>query len=245
MTQLTPAEPGRRPTATCRICAHPVDRRAACPRCEHRIRGWLGEIPPQLTLLRASLELDTRPTAGRGGASRAHSPLPVRGDVLALLGPAAPGPVRDTRRDQTGPAPVHAVLHAWADQLAEDLGHDLPPMNSRADYAGYLARHLSHALTRDWIAPMHTELQDLVHRIRSITRTEPRRRPKVAPCPNCAAFALFETDWQTYIDCEACSLLLTHGEYADHAATALPPLYQLGVLLAAHQLTHGQEDAAA
>lgn len=232
---------------TCRICAHPAahtDTRRACQRCEHRIRRWLGEIPQQLTLLRASLELDTRPAAGPGGAGRAHSPLPVRSDVLVLLGPAAPGPVRDTKGDQSGPTPVHAVLHAWADQLAENLGHDLPPINANADYAGYLARHLHHALTRDWIAHLHAELQDLVHRIRSITRTEPRRRPKTAPCPSCAAFALFETDWQDYVDCEACGQLLTHREYADHAARTIPPLYRLGVLIAAHQLTEGQDAVA-
>ncbi|MBB4987477.1 hypothetical protein [Streptomyces nymphaeiformis] len=223
--------------STCLICTHPAEQpRTACTRCEHRIRGWLGEIPRQLVLLAASLELGSRPAQGYGGAGRAHAPLPVRGDVLTLLGPAAPGPVRDTAGDQGGPQPVHAVLHAWADQLADDLGHVLPPINPRAPYAAYLARHLGHITRTGWVALMHGELADLVRRIRAVTSTEPRRRPADAPCPACQAFGLGRTDWETYLDCEACGLLLTEAEYADHHAAVMPPLARtaLGLLLAEH-----------
>ncbi|MFE2556655.1 hypothetical protein ACFXGT_11555 [Streptomyces sp. NPDC059352] len=224
--------------STCLICAHTaVQPRTACARCEHRVRGWLGELPRQVVLLTASLELGTRPAQGFGGAGRAHSPLPVRGDVLNLLGPAAPGVVRDTAGDQGGPQPVHAVLHAWADQLAEDLGHMLPPINPSAPYADYLARHLGHAVRSSWIALMHAELADLVRRIRAVTSTEPRRRPLDAPCPSCSAFALGHVDWQTYAACEACGLLLTPAEYETHRAAVMPPLARLGVLLAAQHLT--------
>ncbi|MFE9737322.1 hypothetical protein [Streptomyces sp. NPDC006477] len=220
----------------CLICTHPAEQsRTACTRCEHRVRGWLGEIPRQLVLLAASLELGTRPAQGFGGAGRAHSPLPVRGDVLTLLGPAAPGPVRDTTGDQSGPQPVHAVLHAWADQLAEDLGHMLPPINPSAPYADYLARHLGHVVRSSWVALFHTELDDLVHRIRSVTSTEPRRRPLDAPCPACQAFALGRVDWETYAACEACGLLLTPDEYETHRAAVMPPLARIGVLIAATQ----------
>ncbi|WP_435969325.1 hypothetical protein [Streptomyces sp. Qhu_M48] len=220
----------------CLICTHDAGpSRTACVRCEHRIRGWLGELPRQHVLLVASLELGTRPAQGFGGTGRAHSPLPVRGDVLTLLGPAAPGPVHDTLGDQGGPQPIHAVLHAWADQLAEDLGHLLPPINPRAPYADYLARHLGHAVRASWIAHMHTELADLIRRIRTVTSTEPRRRALDAPCPHCQAFALGHLDWDTHIDCEACGRLLTPDEYETHRAVVMPPLARIGVLMAAAQ----------
>ncbi|MFI9005087.1 hypothetical protein [Streptomyces sp. NPDC053541] len=220
----------------CLICTHPAQQpRTACVRCGDRLRGWLAEIPRQLVLLAASLELGSRPAQGYGGAGRAHSPLPVRGDVLNLLGPAAAGTVRDTARDQTGPAPVHATLHAWADQLAEDLGHRLAPINPRAPYADYLARHLDHIVRSPWVALLHAELADVVRRIRAITSTEPRRRAMDAPCPSCTAFALGHTDWQTYVDCEACGLLLTPAEYAEHRVRVMPALVEIGILMVAAQ----------
>ncbi|MFE6816030.1 hypothetical protein [Streptomyces sp. NPDC057677] len=218
----------------CLICTHTAETpRTACARCEHRIRGWLAEIPRQLVLLTATLELGTRPAQGYGGAGRAHSPLPVRADVLNLLGPAAPGPVRDTAGDQSDRQPVHAVLHAWADQLADDLGHLLAPINPRAPYADYLARHLDHAVRSSWVALMHAELDDLVRRIRTVTTTEPRRDTLQAPCPSCSAFALGRTDWESYIDCAACGCLLTVDEYDAHRALVMPPLARIGVLIAA------------
>ncbi|MER8042725.1 hypothetical protein [Streptomyces sp. NPDC094032] len=224
--------------STCLICTHSADQpRTACARCGDRLRGWLAEIPRQVVLLRASLELGVRPAQGYGGAGRAHAPLPVRADVLTLLGPAAPGPVRDTAGDQDGPAPVHAILHAWADQLADDLGHNLPPINPRAPYAAYLARHLDHVLRASWVALLHAELADVVRRIRAITSTEPRRRHLDAPCPSCACFGLGLTDWQRYVDCSACGRLLTPEEYAEHRAAVMPGLARIGILLAAAQHT--------
>ncbi|MFJ4907705.1 hypothetical protein ACIQCR_24680 [Streptomyces sp. NPDC093249] len=219
--------------ALCLICTHTTERaRTACARCEHRLRGWLGEIPRHVVLLTALLEPGARTAQGYGGTGRAHSPLPVRGDVLSLLGPAAPGPVRDssTAPDQTGPAPVHAVLHAWADQLAEDFGHGLPPINPRAPYADYLVRHLNHIVRTSWVALMDAELADLVRRIRAITSTEPRRRPMPAPCP-CGAFGLGRLDWAEHIDCEVCGRLLTPAEYADHHAAVMPGLARTALRL--------------
>ncbi|MGW4852206.1 hypothetical protein ACWEPZ_13375 [Streptomyces sp. NPDC004288] len=220
----------------CLICTHPAEPpRTACASCEHRIRGWLGELPRQVVLLTASLELGTRPAQGFGGAGRAHAPLPVRGDVLTLLGPAAPGPVRDTAGDQGGPQPIHAVLHAWADQLADDLGHMLPRITPSTRYADYLARHLGHIVRSGWVALIHAELADLIRRVRAITSTEPRRRAMDAPCPSCNAFGLGHLDWATYIDCEACGLLLTPDEYLAHHTAVMGGLARaaLGILHAA------------
>lgn len=208
--------------------------RTACDRCEHRIRGWLREIPHQLPLLEASLARDGGPAQG-SSAGRAHAPLPLRADVLNLLGPAAPGPVRDHRGDQSGSAPILALLYAWAEQIAAARRQDLQPFRPRDDYTRYIAAHLNYACTQGWITDLHTELGAVVHAARAITRTEPRRRPKDAPCPSCSAFALIEEDWQPYIECGTCGLLLSHDEYMAHHRAVMPPLYRTALRLTLHQ----------
>ncbi|MEW2631807.1 hypothetical protein AB0903_09140 [Streptomyces sp. NPDC048389] len=220
---------------TCRRSLHPDEtHRTACVRCENRLRAWLREIPLQRPLLEASLHIGAAPATGRlGGTGRAHAPLPLREDVLTLLGPAAPGTVHDPHHDQTGPTPIHAVLYAWADRLADQLGHALPALRPGDDYSYYVLANLRHVVTRAWVTDMYAELRDLIHRIRAVTRTEPQRRVQEAPCPSCRAFALFEEDWQTYLDCEACGLLLTPAEYRAHHAAVMPTLYRIGVLMAA------------
>ncbi|MFE9296576.1 hypothetical protein [Streptomyces niveus] len=228
-------------SSACAICrrAHRDQgdaHRTACDRCEHRIRGWLREIPRQLPLLEASLALDGGPAQGRS-AGRAHSPLPLRGDVLNLLGPAAPGTVTDHHGDQSGTLPVLAQVYAWASTIADARGRDLPPFRPGADYTRYIAANLPYTCTRPWIVDLFTEIGEVVHTARAITRTEPRRRPKDAPCPSCSAFALIEEDWQPYVECATCGLLLTHDEYAAHHQTVMPPLYRTALRLAVHQAT--------
>ncbi|WP_381797265.1 hypothetical protein [Streptomyces niveus] len=231
-------------SSLCAICrrAHRDQgdaHRTACDRCEHRIRGWLREIPRQLPLLEASLVLDGGPAQGRS-AGRAHAPLPVRADVLNMLGPAAPGPVRDHRGDQSGTLPILALVYAWAEQIAAERARDIPPFRPRADYTRYIAAHLPYACTRPWITDLHTELGDVVHAARAITRTEPRRRPQDAPCPGCSAFALIAEDWQQFIECTTCGLLLSHDEYAAHHQAVMPPLYRTALRLVVHHATQTQ-----
>jgi hypothetical protein len=163
--------------------------------------------------------------------------MPLREDVLTLLGPAAPGPVHDPHHDQTGPVPLPACLHTWAAFLADERATALPGPLRPSEHINYLAAHLTWACTHHWIAEMHTELHDLIRRVRAITHTQPRRRPLDAPCPGCAAFALTEEDWQPWIDCGLCGRLLTPDEYAEHAAEVLPALYRtaLTIIVAAHK----------
>lgn len=220
---------------TCGRPLHPDEsHRTACGRCEHRIRAWLRELTYQLPLLQASLQHDRTPTQGSIHGGRAHSPMPVRLDVLNLLGPAAPGTVRDHPNDQAGPTPLPAVVRSWAQLLADDLGKPLPRLHPVRGYTSYLAAHLPYALTQDWIADFHQELGDLLGRIRAITHTEPQRHRQDAPCPSCQAFRLVEEDWQPYIECTGCGLLLTPAEYTDHAKRVMPGLYRTALRIAAH-----------
>jgi hypothetical protein len=234
---------------TCRRFLRPDEaRRTVCRRCEHRMRGWLREIDLQRPLLEASLLLSSAPTEGHS-AGRAHSPLPVRPDVISLLATGAAGTVPDPHGDQVGSLPIDTLLQTWAQALAEHVrlradapepeSHEatgpraVPALRPGRTWSTWLTAYLPWALGSPWITAFHSELADLISHIRAITCSEPRRRAQKAPCPSCRAFALFEEDWQTYIDCEACGLLLTPAEYRAHHDTVMPALYRIGVLMTA------------
>jgi len=225
---------------TIRTCGRPLRpdeaHRTACSRCEHRIRAWLRELPHQLTLLQASLQPDRGHTQGALHDGRAHAPLPVRGNVLSLLGPGAAGAVADPYGDQTGPLPIDRLLRNWAETTAEHVGLcPAPGLRPGRTWTAWLTAYLPWALTAPWAGDFHDELAELLGSVRAITCTEPRRRPKDAPCPSCGAFGLTEEDWQPYIDCTVCELLLTPAEYADHARRVMPALYRTALLIAAQQ----------
>lgn len=233
----------------CLICHRdPSAVRTVCPACETTLRALLREVDAQRPLLAASLYLGAAPTGGRvTGGGRAHSPLPLRGDVLTLLAAGTLEAVTGPRDDQAGGVPLDTLLAGWAAAVTTDLlGHALVPFRRRGTtWSTWLTAYMPHVVTASWAAEFHAELTSLVRQIRSITHTEPRRHAQTAPCPHCDTFALFETDWQPYVECDACGLLLTPEQYADHAARVLPPLMRLGILLTAAQHTHDQEGAAA
>lgn len=212
-----------------------------CDRCQHRIRGWLRELGLQRILLQAMLTPgSTGPAQGSIHGGRAHSPLPVRGDILTLLGPGADStltdPYGDARGDQDAGASLDAVLHGWARATAERVNlHAEPWLRPGRTWSAWLTAYLPWALPAPWIGDLHDELDDLVRQARSLTHTEPRRRPKDAPCPSCRAFGLIEEDWQPYIECTVCETLLTPAEYAQHAQRVMPALYRTALLLAAQQ----------
>ncbi len=215
-----------------------------CSRCEHRMRGWLRELPHQYTLLVASLHRERQgPATTVRSSGRAHAPAPAREDVLNLLGAGAPGTVRDTQDDQTGPAPMHEVLHAWADQLADNRDEALLPARPGKLHTGYLTAHLPYAMRQPWYPFMHAEIGILIQQVRDITRTRPRRYALPAPCPrpDCVAFQLVREDWQLHIHCEACGLQLTEEDYTAHESAVMPPLYRTAVLLVARAVRAGED----
>ncbi|MFE6853453.1 hypothetical protein ACFVDH_22015 [Streptomyces sp. NPDC057674] len=230
----------------CLICHRTPDpARTACQPCEATLRALLLEVDAQRPLLAASLYLGAAPAGGRvTGGGRAHSPLPVRGHVLTLLAAGTLDAVTGPRADQSGDVPLDTLLAGWAAAVANDLvGPGAVPFRRRGmTWATWLAAYMPHVVTASWVGAFHTELDDLVRRIRAVTTTEPRRNAMQAPCPSCMAFALGRTDWQTYIDCEACGTLLTPAEYDAHRATVMPPLARIGVLIAAH--THLTREAS-
>lgn len=210
--------------------------RTACWRCEQQLLGWLRELTLQLPLLQASLLRGDSPSEGRvGGATVGRSPL--RDDVLNLLGTAAgsTATVHDPYGDQAGPVSIAAVLYGWATVIAQAYGCSAPALRPGGTWSAWLTAYLPSQMTEAWVPDMHAELQQLLATVRGVTRTEPRRRLRSAPC-SCGAFGLVVADWQLYTECEACGHLYTETEYAEHRAAVMPRLHALAILMTARAL---------
>ncbi|MFI7236130.1 hypothetical protein [Streptomyces cyaneofuscatus] len=233
---------------TCEACRGqaPADH-YLCQACQHSILAWLYEIPHQVRLLRDMLEPTTGP-AQRGGTGRAHAPLPVRLDVLDLLGPGHAHVLEDPHGDQTGGVPVSAFLTGWAHYIASDVPtayrdahrtvHVLQVSNATAHprsgtglpaWCTWHARYLPYTATRPYGTRFHHELEGLLHRLRRLTHTTPRTRTLQAPCPQCQGFWLIEREDELLISCAACPVRLTPEAYTAHRAQVMPALAALAL----------------
>ncbi|MEU9654417.1 hypothetical protein AB0E00_36750 [Streptomyces sp. NPDC048110] len=225
----------------CAICPRTApDGTRACEACADELRAWLAELPGQARLLEQFVTPSAGPARGRlGGTGRAHAPAPVDFRVLVLLAPGRYDPAPGT--DDDGTAPIAAVLAAWAGHIAYrypaaardpyGVAHTQPcdeawPAAGRTitGWCAWLTAYLPYTLTLDAVADYHRAVGDLVHRVRSLTHTTPRRRPMAAPCPSCEAFALVRTDGHWNIVCRACGHTLAPDAYDQHAARFLASL---------------------
>ncbi|WP_406420877.1 hypothetical protein [Streptomyces sp. NBC_00842] len=237
---------------TCAIChQHAPADCYLCDGCAYRMHTWLRELPRHLPLLQDSLQPDTGP-ARRGSSGRAHSPLPVRADVLDILGPGHVVPLEDPHGDQSAGVPISALLVGWARYIATEhqavwydqhgtqrieLCDGAVPRSGTgiAAWCSWLTAYLPYAVTRPWAADLYEQLEDLLRRVRGITRTAPRRHVMDAPCPGCSAFALVSVDDEWHISCEVCAVRLTPDEYAEHRARVMPALAAIALQIAAAQ----------
>ncbi|MGW4733868.1 hypothetical protein ACWEQC_32680 [Streptomyces shenzhenensis] len=217
---------------------------AACPRTapdgQHlcqlhagELRGWLAELPYQARLLQEEfLAPAGRPAQGRlGGTGSATAPIPVDLRALVLLGPGRYDP---DGPDDDGQAPITAVLGAWAGHIAyhypattrdpHGTAHAQPceqawPRHGET-ITGWCAWHLAYlpfALTLPLAPDLHRAISNLIHRLRTLTHTTPRRQTMAAPCPECDVFALVRIDGQD-ITCTDCGHTLDLDAYDRHAA---------------------------
>ncbi|MEU0001963.1 hypothetical protein ABZ069_34150 [Streptomyces microflavus] len=219
--------------------------RTGCEACEYRLHTWLRELPRHLPLLQDMLRPDTGP-AQRGAAGRAIAPLPVRLDVLDLLGPGQPVLLADPHGDQTGGVPMTPLLYGWARYLTADA--DVPV--ARRDAHGtihtsrcegpwlrggadvprlcrWLDAYLPYAATRPWWDDFYEQMEQLLDRVQRLTHTRPLTRAMDAPCPRCAGWSLVEKEDELGISCTLCAARLTPDEYAAHRAQVMPALAAL------------------
>ncbi|MGI5443807.1 hypothetical protein ACQEV4_42645 [Streptomyces shenzhenensis] len=223
----------------CGICPRTApDGQHLCLVHAGELRGWLAELPYQARLLREEFLAPVgRPAQGRlGGTGRAEAPLPVDLRVLVLLAPGRYDPLPGS--DDDGQPPITAVLGAWAGHIAYHYpaaGRD-PHGTARTQpceqarprrgetvtgWCEWLHGYLPFALTLPLAAGLHEAIGDLIHRVRALTHTTPRKHPLTAPCPKCDTFALARTDAQWDITCGECGHTLEPEAYKQHVAAVL------------------------
>lgn len=240
-------------TTRCAVCHGLLPNQSehlACEACAYRLRSMLVEVPKHVPLLAALLEPGSSGPPSRGSVGRAHSPMPVRLDVMDLLGPGHAIALPDPHGDQTGGVPILPLLHGWARYIADQhpavtrdrhgtvhIGPcDAPHSSHGTDvtaWSRWLIAYLPYALTQPWIGDMYRQMEDLVWRLRGKTDRRPRKVARSAPCPSCDAFALVSVEGEPHITCEACAASLTSAEYRAHSQAVLPALTALAVRLAA------------
>lgn len=251
-------------SARCDVChsllPDPTDL-YACEACGYKLRAMLRELPRHVPLLEALL----RPGSGlpgRGGTGRAHSPLPVRLDLLDLLGPGHVVVLEDPHGDQSDGVPITPLLYGWARYIAgyhPSVGRDQHgtvhvrpcdgpysrPGGTVAGLCAWLIAYLPYAVTQPWAADMYRQLEELLQRVRTKSGARPGRTPKDAPCPDCDTWSLVAVDGEWGVHCEACACTLTPDEYDLHRAAVMPALASLALQIAAHQETARRKAAEA
>jgi hypothetical protein len=240
----------------CTICHYRLPEGAevyACEACAYRLRAMLLELPRHMPLL-AELLRPGSGLPGRGGGGRAHSPMPVRLDVMDLLGPGHVVVLADPHGDQSAGVPITPLLYGWARYIAASVPsvtrdrHDTVriqpcdgPWSRRgsdvAAWCHWLIAYLPYAVTQSWISDMYQQIEDLIWRVRGKTDRRPRRTKRSAPCPECSWFELVSIEGEPHIVCEACGHRLTAEEYREHSEAVLPALTVLAVRI------HGQAAA--
>jgi hypothetical protein len=233
---------------TCSICPRalpPAFTDAfACVACLHRMRYVLAELQHELPLLQAALVPGgTGPRIGSRFGGRAHSPMPLNGQALDLLGPGLAEQLPDPYDEQVAGVPVLPLLRSLADRLAADFparhirygteyvqpyGGATAAANRGgagiAAWCRWLTTYLPYAMHLYWVAELHQALEDVLVRVRAVTRTQPSTHPRHAPCPDCGACAMSRTDGRWEITCEACGCQMEPDAYDAHAAAVLPGL---------------------
>lgn len=245
--------PGLTVTARCAVCHGQLPELTeayACEACAYRLRGMLKELPRHLPVLEELLHPGSS-LGGRSGVGRAHSPMPVRLDIMDLLGPGHVVVLADPHGEQTGGIPITPLLYGWARYIAYSYpaatrdrhgtvriepcsgpysrrGSDAP------SWCAWLITYLPYAVMQPWVQDMYRQLEDLVHRVRAKTDRRPGRTSRSAPCPECTCFSLVSTEGEPLIMCETCGHHLSPEQYKAHAAAVLPALTALAVRI------HGQ-----
>lgn len=238
----------------CALCSRPLvpDTKAhACPACVKDTRLLLAAIRAEVPELQECLALGAAPAGGRS-AGRAHAPLPVRLDALNLLGPGTATPWTDTVGDQVAGIPLSSVLRWWANHIAftqvaawrhKGTQYSGPCWGAithgrdAAAWCRWLDAYLWIAVDDPMIWQLHGDLTEALAAVREITRSQPQRHSRLAPCPACDAIAMVAVDGKWEIKCEVCGHRMDPDEYDAHAAAVLPKLTTTALWIAAVEHT--------
>ncbi len=166
----------------CAVCGRETDLPMTCRPCRNRVRGFLLALPE----LVAQTWMARHP-AQRGGESdrvqtSKSAPIPLRLDVLNLLGPSAEAVL--SGEDQEGPVPIVGVLSTWADLVAEQT-RKKPVSRTASTLTQFLLSHVEWACRQEWVTDFAEELEGLTKTLRRVSGIEPVRMLLPVTCPTC------------------------------------------------------------
>ena len=174
---------------SCPCCGQPEPYGRICYGCRGSVRADLADLPALYARLRRSLlPASTGPSQPLTGTR--EMPLPVRVDVLDLIGRAAPGDgVVDLHGDQWGLVPIIAVLSAWEREVRSHFRYTRAVFAGSVEQSiGTVARFLSAHVDR--ICDDHPAGSDFIAEIAGVHYTcrrvlgETERGLKLGPCPS-------------------------------------------------------------
>ncbi|PPS71985.1 MULTISPECIES: hypothetical protein [Streptomyces] len=166
----------------CCICGKETDLPRSCRQCRNRIRGALLGLPELVVQCWMARHRVQRGGEGERVSASKEAPLPLRLDVLNLLGPSADAVL--TGEDQEGPVPVVGVLSAWADLVTEQT-RQRPVSGTVSGLTQHLLDHVEWACRQEWIRDFAGEVEGLMKTLRRVSGIEPVRIPLPVICPTC------------------------------------------------------------
>lgn len=201
----------------CAVCGKETDLPRTCRPCRNRIRGVLMSLPETVAQVWMA-----RHRVQRGGESERVSaskeaPIPLRLDVLNLLGPSADAVL--TGEDQTGPVPVVGVLTSWSDLVGEQT-RQRPVSRSVSGLTQFLLDHVEWACRQEWVADYAAQLEGLLKTLRRVAGIEPVRIWLPVLCPSCDMRSMVREEGSGWAaECRYCpAIKLSVREYGQLVA---------------------------
>lgn len=162
-----------------------------CARCFSRLRRSVLELPAIAAWLHVNLAAGG--VAGERVGGTKEDPIPLRLDVLDLIGPVAPDPSAALFRDmehQHGDPSMYDEMRSWAALVEEESGFEWDDRATLVGAVSYLAGHLSWIVAQPWVDEFADKVSDLSRRAHRIApwRAEVIRDKR--PCETCGVAAI-------------------------------------------------------
>ena len=166
-----------------------------CYACWTRLRSQLCALPAVAGWLHVFLAAGG--AAGERVSGSREDPIPLRVDILDLIGPVAPNPslpvIAEARvggSDQAGDPSILDELRAWAEQVEAETGEAWEDRRTVTGAVTYLTGRLSWIVEQPWVDEFDARIRDLSTRAHRVApwRAEIRRDP--TPCETCGRRAI-------------------------------------------------------
>lgn len=210
----------------CRGDQEPRETRGAdhlCHVCTERLRKRIAEAPALVSWLAAHVQPGRHGESDKVRGGGFVAPIPVRADVLSVIGPAATEAVLGNGDDQDNTLNIPAELDSWCQVLVEertehDGGTYAGPRGGKPETtAAYLLAHLEWIVQQQWAVELHDEMGRMHRTAFGLAPWDAGRHEVPGECPSCDLKALVRYDGSSYVQCEiragGCGRLISEDDY--------------------------------